>query len=269
MPLTLRELTAPGLVAEWLSKENARGPTQAALAYRLLRAFVHWAAGEKKYHEEIDLSAFSAKVAKDNVHRPKAKDGDCLQREQLALWFKAVRELQNKVQSAYLQGLLLTGSRSQELAKLQWPDVDFKWKSLRLGDKVAGERVIPMCPYFASLLVDLPRRSGWVFSSPTAASGRLHGGRSAHQRALAAAGLPHVTLHGLRRSFGTLSEWLETPVGVVAQIQGHKPSAIAEKHYRRRPLDMLRMWHAKIEAWMLAEAGVEQPIEDGKVLRIA
>lgn len=32
---------------------------------------------------------------------------------------------------------------------------------------------------------------------------------------------------------------------MVAQIQGHKPSAIAEKHYRRRPLDLLR-----IEAWL-------------------
>jgi intergrase/recombinase len=45
-----------------------------------------------------------------------------------------------------------------------------------------------------------------------------------------------------------ISEWVEVPVGVAAQIQGHKPSAIAEKHYRRRPLDLLRMWHDKIEA---------------------
>lgn len=75
-------------------------------------------------------------------------------------------------------------------------------------------------------------------------------------------GLPHVTLHGLRRSFGTLSEWVECPVGVVAQIQGHKPSAIAEKHYRRRPLDLLRMWHVKIEGWILEQAGIEQPSAD-------
>jgi hypothetical protein len=37
---------------------------------------------------------------------------------------------------------------------------------------------------------------------------------------------------------------------------GHKPSAIAEKHYRRRPLDLLRQWHVKIEAWILEQAGV-------------
>ena len=50
-------------------------------------------------------------------------------------------------------------------------------------------------------------------------------------------------------------------VGVVAQIQGHKPSALAEKHYRRRPLDLLRMWHTKIEGWILEQAGIKQPGE--------
>jgi hypothetical protein len=40
-------------------------------------------------------------------------------------------------------------------------------------------------------------------------------------------------------------------VGESAQNQGPKPSAIAEEHYRRRPLDMLRLWHDKIDAWML------------------
>jgi integrase len=87
--------------------------------------------------------------------------------------------------------------------------------------------------------------------------GKIAEPRFAHNQALAIAGLPHLTLHGLRRSFGSLAEWCEVPVGVVAQIQGHKPSALAEKHYRRRPLDLLRMWHDKIEAWMLEEAGIE------------
>lgn len=74
---------------------------------------------------------------------------------------------------------------------------------------------------------------------------------------MTAAGLPDLTLHGLRRSFGSLAEWTETPAGVVAQIMGHKPSASAEKHYRRRSIDLLRMWHVKIEAWMLEQGGIE------------
>ncbi len=90
----------------------------------------------------------------------------------------------------------------------------------------------------------------------------------AHRQACAAAGL-ELTLHGLRRSFGTLSEWLEIPAGVVAQIQGHKPSATAEKHYRVRPLDLLRVHHQRIEAWMLEQAGIEfKPAADSPNLRV-
>jgi len=133
---------------------------------------------------------------------------------------------------------------------------------MTIKDKVDGERTIPLTPYVASLLAALPRRNEWVFSSVTAASGRLQEPRIQHNKALTAAGLPALSIHGLRRSFGTLAEWVECPAGVSAQIMGHKPSATAEKHYRVRPLDLLRMWHTKIEAWILTEAGIEQPAED-------
>ena len=63
-------------------------------------------------------------------------------------------------------------------------------------------------------------------------------------------------MHGLRRSFKSLTEWLEVPVGVVAQIQGHKPSATAEKHYTVRPLELLALHHERIEAWILEQAGI-------------
>ena len=109
--------------------------------------------------------------------------------------------------------------------------------------------------------IDAWEPSPWVFASKTAASGYLQEPRIAHNRALRDAGLPNITIHGLRRSFGSLSEWCEVPAGIVAQIMGHKPSATAEKHYRVRPIDLLRTWHTKIEAWILAEAGIEQPNE--------
>jgi integrase len=133
---------------------------------------------------------------------------------------------------------------------------------------VQGNRTIPLTPFVASLLAALPRRNEWVFSSPAAASGRLQEPRIQHNKALIAAGLPNVTIHGLRRSFGTLAEWVECPAGVSAQIMGHAPSATAEKHYRVRPLDLLRMWHTKIEAWILNEAGIEQPGESDAGLRV-
>ena len=128
---------------------------------------------------------------------------------------------------------------------------------------VDGLRVIPLTPYVAHLMATLPRRNEWAFSSTTAASGHLVEPRIAHDKACAIAGLD-VTLHGLRRSFASLCEWIEMPTGIGAQIQGHKPQGVREQHYIRRPLDLLRMWYVKIEAWILAEAGIQDvPVEAG------
>jgi len=244
-------------VKAWLNlPDTSRRPTQARRAFTLLRAFIGWCNTEEEFKGIVPSGACASRIAKGVLPKPAVKD-DCLQREQLRLWFEHVRKLVNPVHSAYLQSLLLTGARREEMAALRWGDVDFQWNSLTIRDKVEGERTIPLTPYVASLLAALPRRNEWVFSSPMAASGRLMEPRYAHNKALTAAGLPALSLHGLRRSFGTLCEWVEVPVGIVAQIMGHKPSAIAEKHYRRRPLDLLRMWHVKIEQWILEQAEIE------------
>ena len=66
-----------------------------------------------------------------------------------------------------------------------------------------------------------------------------------------------MTLHGLRRSFASLCEWLDIPGGISAQIQGHAPQGVREQNYIRRPLDLLRVHHEKIEAWILKEAGID------------
>jgi len=47
------------------------------------------------------------------------------------------------------------------------------------------------------------------------------------------------------------------PGGIAAQIQGHAPQGVREQNYIRRPLDLLRMWHVKIEVWMLEQAGIK------------
>ena len=254
-PLALIDADA---IAAWMTAEAPARPAVAALAFRQLAAFLRWCGEHPEFGAIAQAEAHKPRRVRELVPEVGTKD-DCLQREQLTLWFGAVRRLSNPVPAAFLQTALLTGARREELAGLRWDDVDFRWGSLSIRDKVEGIRTIPLTPLVSQLLAALPRRNQWVFSSPTAADGRIQDPREAHERALSAAGLPHLTIHGLRRSFGTLCEWVEMPAGVVAQIQGHKPSATAEKHYRRRPLDLLRMWHTRAEAWMLEQAGIEQP----------
>jgi integrase len=190
-----------------------------------------------------------------------------LQKEQLRTWFDGVKKINNPIISGYLQILLLTGARRNELATMKWTDVDLQWHTANIRDKVEGVRKIPITPYVKQLLTRLPKKGEYVFHS-TAKSGYLTEPRKAHQMVISEQGLPQLSIHGLRRSFGTLAEWVECPTGISAQIMGHKPSAIAEKHYRTRPIDLLRMWHTKIEKFILDEAGIEQPKEGEKLLRL-
>lgn len=251
--ISLKNLT-PELLNQWAKKEVNR-PTQARLAMRLMRAFLNWCVEYSTYKNIVSSNAASNKAIRETLGKPKVKN-DALQREQLPAWFEAVRQIQNPVISAYLQALLLTGARREELAHLRWEDIDFQWNSLTIRDKVEGQRVIPLTPYVSFLLGSLPRRNQWVFSSPTAASGRLIEPNKQHSKVCSIIGVD-ISLHGLRRSFASLCEWIEMPAGIAAQIQGHKPQGVREKNYIRRPLDLLRMWHVKIESWILEQAGIE------------
>lgn len=253
--LALRDLTAP-VIEAWAAREAQTRPTAARLAWRLLKAFLGWCAEQPEYAPVLpSVNPAKTKKSREALGKPKAKD-DSLLKEQLPAWFAAVRSIGNPTVAAYLQTLLLTGARPGEVLAMRWDDLNTQWRGLTIRDKVEGERVIPLTPYVHNLLAALPRRNEFVFASSRNENTPLTEPNHAHDKACKVAAIDGLTLHGLRRSFGSLSEWLEVPAGVVAQIQGHKPSATAEKHYRVRPLDLQRVHHERIEAWILEQAGI-------------
>jgi integrase len=191
------------------------------------------------------------------------KRTDCIEIDQLPAWFAGTDKLRSRVAAAYLQCLVLTGARREEMAALRWADVDFQWSKLTIADKVDNTRTIPLSPYVASLLAGLPRtgklKNGeanpFVFASTLSASGRIMEPRAPLEEVLAHAGIPHMTIHGLRRTFSLLGEAAGAPAGAIAQVMGHKPSATAEG-YRPRSIDALRPYLALIEAFILDTAGI-------------
>ncbi|HMH29041.1 MAG TPA: integrase family protein [Steroidobacteraceae bacterium] len=256
MQVRLKDMTATILTA-LIKDEVLRRRGMAREAFLLFRTFWRWCAKREEYKFIIDAMIINDEDLRAEVPKKKNKRFDVLERSHLRPWFAAVRKLENPVLRAFLQTLILTGARLDEMASLQWKDVDFKFKSMWIKDKVEeGGRKIPLTPYVCSLLNALPRKNQWVFSSDKSVSGRIHEPRKAHVRALKAAGLNHVSIHGLRRTFASLAQWLDFPAGVIAQLMGHKPKATAEQHYINRPLDLLAVWQDKYEAWILQQAGV-------------
>lgn len=273
MDKRLAELT-PEVIEQWAEDEGQTRPTSARLGWRLLKAFLAWCGSRPEYKALLHENPASTKAARESLGTPKAKQ-DVLLKAQLPAFFAAAQGLTSPVISAYIQALLLTGARPGELLALKWEDISERWRSLTIRDKdnskggEDGTRVIPLTPYVRHLLAGLPRRSEWVFSSDTLDQ-PIHPPRHRMADVARVAGIKGLTLHGLRRSYGSLSEWLGTmPLGLVAQIQGHKPSATVEKHYRPRELGLLQLHADQFEAWILEQAGISfDPAQQPGALRV-
>ncbi len=237
----------------WFDSEAKSSEHQAARALMMFRGFLRWCAGRADYRTLIDRDAGRAAAITEALPA-NSKRTDCLEAAQLPGWFAGTDRLGNPIGAAYLKGLLLTGARREELAALKWADVDFRWKKLKIADKVELTRTIPLTGYMAWLLGNLPRINEYVFASKGKV-GRITEPRTSHARVLQNAGIAGLTIHGLRRSFSLLGEAAGAPAGAIAQIMGHKPSATAEG-YRPRSIDALRPYLAKIESHILEQAGI-------------
>ncbi len=223
-----------------------------------LRAAWRWAYERDEYHPAMaSPDIFSNSILRTLVPAASPKR-DALTKVQLKAWFDTVQKIGNPYISAYLQILLLTGARRNELTRLKWSDIDTQWKTIWLHDKVEADgRVIPLTPYVEFLISRLKKKKKWVFYSERSKSKHIEEPRIQHKKALAEAGITDLSLHGLRRSFTTLSEWIGAPKAIIEQIQGHKPQTTSEKHYTVRPVDLLAVWHNKFEEFILANAEIQ------------
>jgi len=269
LQLRLAEIT-PAVLKDWLNEERKTRPNNARQGFQMFRTFWGWCAKGDRYKVIVNREA----VSEDSLlailpSKNSKKDGDVLRKNNIADWFTAVQKLSNKVISAYLQCLLITGARRGELIALKWSDVDFKAKTVWLKDKIKTEgRYIPLNLYMEQLIDSLPRRNDYVFSSLEAKEGFITEPRIAHNQAIALAGIPHLSIHGLRRSFASLFIWAEQPDGAGARIQGHAPQSIRDKHYLDIPIELLAKWHNGYVDWLLTEAGIPLPTVEAKGLRV-
>lgn len=247
------------IVEEWAKREGLVRPTSARLAWRLLKVFFQWCREHKNYASLTpELNPGKTKRSREYLGPAKPKK-DNIESPQLPAWFEAVTKIDNLTVSAYLQTLLLTGARPGEVLAMKWGDINWRWGSIVMRDKVEGDRTIPLTPYVEHLLAGLPKREGneYVFSSAQDQVATIASPNAIHHTVCQAAGLDPVTLHGLRRSFASLTAQMDIAGGVSMQIQGHKPVSSREKSYIVWPLEFLKKSHRKIEDNILELAGVK------------
>ena len=156
---------------------------------------------------------------------------------------------------AAIRLLMLTGCRRQEIATLQWDDVDRTAGHLRLQDSKTGSRMIPLTPTALEVLDGIRPVPGnsWVFV------GRKQGAHvsqlTSHWHRLRAKmprSLHDVRLHDLRHSYASHALALGESLSMIGKLLGHTSMGTTAR-YAHLARDTEKASAAKVAATIEAD----------------
>ena len=146
----------------------------------------------------------------------------------------------NPYPSAAIKLLLFTGARRGEITGLQWQNVDFERKYLRLPDSKTGAKIVYLNEPALEVLRSLPRLSNNLHVIPGTRYGAAFVGiDKIWARVRASAGLHDVRLHDLRHSFASIGVGDGLSLPVIGALLGHK-HATTTSRYAHLAADPLR-----------------------------
>lgn len=116
----------------------------------------------------------------------------------------------------------LTGCRRQEIAELNWGEVDFERGLLVLADSKTGKSARPLGGAAVTILQRIERSpdSDYVFPADTG-DGAFQGAKGIWCKIMARAGLKGVTPHTLRHTLASMAISSGEPMAMTGAILGH------------------------------------------------
>jgi integrase len=222
----LREITKPMVHAMLDAIADRGSPIAANRVLAQLKVMCKWAVGR---------GIISASPC-DGVSAPSSERGRARERvlsdDELRIVWKAADSIGWPF-GPIVRLLILTGARRDEVAQMEWREVDFDralWTLPASRSKNRREHAIPLSDQALALLRSLPRieRSGFVFTTNarTPVSG-FSKAKPALDRAMAelagegASPIPAWVLHDLRRTVATNLQRLGTRLEVTESVLNH------------------------------------------------
>ena len=244
-------------------------------AVEWLSGMLRWSASQKDYKGLVQGNPARSPQVQDSIPSPGEKRRlDFVEVSQLEKFFQGLAMVHNRTMAGYLVGLLLTGARRQELAKLKWSDIDFELKKFTIADKsttnTVRTRVLPLAPWLERVIRSMPKVDGndYVFAAPKSKLGYVQDARATLAPVLEHAGIAHLTPHGLRRTFSLVGEAASCPSGAIEQLMGHSVKSM-EEHYKPRRTEQLRQVLERYENFVAEQAKLPARHEFAKVLAVA
>jgi integrase len=233
-------------IALQLNRLAATAPVQANRTRASLSRFFNWAAGE-------GLVESNAAQLTNKIDEGGARDRHLSETEIRTLW----SALPGGDYSDIVKLLLLTGQRRNEIADLQWSEVDFERGIIELApERTKNHRrhTIPMPDMVRDILQARPRREdrALVFGNGT---GGFSGWSQAKARLDDAAKIPAWRIHDLRRTTATQMAELGVQPHVIEavlnHVSGHKAGVAGiynRSTYEGEKAQALTRWAERVAA---------------------
>jgi len=195
-------LQDPEEVKDWLAKTNLAASTKRNIVAILDRWFKHigisWI--KPQYHGESKIPFIPTE-------------------EELNTIISAV----GKKMACYLQLLKDTGARCGEISNLQWIDVDFERKTVRVkGEKGSYSRILPISNKTVEMLKNLPKKGNRIFTHANNMRACFYLQRRRAARKLGNPRLQQITFHTFRHWKGTMLYHQTKDIYYVKEMLGHK-----------------------------------------------
>ncbi|MEI6267595.1 MAG: integrase family protein [Methylococcaceae bacterium] len=237
-----------------------RGEAYANLGSRTLRSVLNYASA--KYETGKGLSILPENPVKRisqtrSWYKVERRTGH-LKAHQLAVWFDAVLTIDNPTIRDYLIFVLLTGTRKDESAKLQWSDIDLIDNSYILRDPKNGRPMqLPLSDYLTDMLTARKANStcAFVFAGE-GVRGYLVEPKRQLAKIIEKTDMP-FTMHDLRRTFVTIAEGLDISSFAVKALVNHKSSDDVTSGYIQMNVERLRKPMQTITDFILKSAGLK------------
>jgi integrase len=245
------------------TKHGHSGKAYANFCFKTLQSLLNYAAEKYEINGEpiITVNPVSRLTKTRAWHRVHPRTG-VVPEYQLAAWYKAVDEIENKTVRDYLLLLLFTGVRRREGSSLKWTDIDFKSQTLtirRTQAKNHRDHVLPICDFLFSILQARYENRG---GSPYIFPGR---GNKSHvtdfrfwQLQVREKTGCKFMIHDLRRTFLSCAERLELPYYVLKRLANHTVSSDTLVPYIVVSIERLRLHIERISTHFLDLMQIEQ-----------
>ncbi|HJV25324.1 MAG TPA: tyrosine-type recombinase/integrase [Aromatoleum sp.] len=237
LSVVTRDMIARVLLdAEKAGKSVATVRNIRALASGLFAKAVEWGFLDRNPAQGVKVSG--KKVSRDRF----------LQADELPRFFAALAEEPNDTLRDFILLALLTGARRANLCAMHWREIDLRAGVWRIPRTKNDEpQTVTLSPEAVAILETRQPTIGGGFVFPgDSASGHLVEPKKGVMRVMARAGIPYgrdvengVTLHDLRRTFGSWQARTGASLAIIGKSLNHK-SQQATAIYARLDLDPVR-----------------------------